>query len=215
MDIREKICQICLEPSHGTKKHHRHYGSICCLSCKSFFRRCHRHNIAQHLFCEHNGRCDVTLYNRTKCKKCRYERCLQAGLTESECEKYSQIKQCYGQKNLSLDGPSNNRIPNFDPIFQELAFLHYNFEVPEWTKQHTKCFLYAIQILSKKFREFALQDKDFKSLCAEDQDMLLMKNSKLINLLYIAKYLAGVTGEDQLQALSGDDMPMALQGILI
>ena len=221
MDIRAKICQICLVPAHGTEKYHQHYGGICCLSCKSFFRRSHRLDIAPHLFCENNGRCDVTLHNRTKCKKCRYARCLQAGLqekrvlTESECVKYSQKKQCSGQNNLPIDGPPNNGNPNFESIFQELAFLHYNFEAPEWTKQHNKCFLYAIQILSKKFRDFAFKDKDFKSLCAEDQNLLLMRNSKLINLVYIAKYLAEKTGDDQLQALLGDDMPLALQGILI
>ena len=222
MDVKTKICQICLVPAHGNEKYHQHYGALCCLSCKSFFRRCYRQEIAQHLFCDNGGKCDVTLHNRTKCKKCRYDRCLWAGLqenrvlSESECVKYSQKSQSSGHQDLpqalliSNDTPQLKN-PKFDPNYlQGLVFCHYNFEVPDWNKYHTKYLLFALQFLNHKFRDFAFQDDDFKSLCDSDQNFLLMRNSKLVKAFYIARYFAGETGEDQLQNLLGDDM--LLQG---
>ena len=63
MDVT-RTCQICYIPARASEKYYSHYGAVCCLSCKAFFRRCHREQLVEYLVCEFGGRCDVTLINR-------------------------------------------------------------------------------------------------------------------------------------------------------
>jgi hypothetical protein len=37
---------------------------------------------APQLICKKNGECQITVGNRKKCKKCRYERCKASGMTQ-------------------------------------------------------------------------------------------------------------------------------------
>ncbi|TRY78447.1 hypothetical protein TCAL_14390 [Tigriopus californicus] len=74
---RSKICAICLTNSDSF---HLNYGAPTCLSCRAFFRRIVQNGRVSKLTCKRNNECDVTQSNRTKCRKCRLEACLKAGM---------------------------------------------------------------------------------------------------------------------------------------
>ena len=91
-----RICQICLVLASETSKYYQHYGAICCLGCKAFFRRVFRDEIQTDFVCKRNGTCDLRLM---RCKHCRLRRCLQVGLhpgkilNEEERKKYTHPKK--------------------------------------------------------------------------------------------------------------------------
>ncbi len=78
---RHKQCDVCGDESD---RRHLNYGANACFSCRAFFRRVHQHAANPVLVCKWNGTCDVTVKNRRRCQKCRYDRCLSAGM-RPEC----------------------------------------------------------------------------------------------------------------------------------
>uniref|UniRef100_A0AC34GPE0 Uncharacterized protein n=1 Tax=Panagrolaimus sp. ES5 TaxID=591445 RepID=A0AC34GPE0_9BILA len=77
MDTKNlKECEICGDD----KDVNRHYGVVSCYGCKAFFRRSifekKRYN------CKDGGRCSIRKSNRNKCRHCRFEKCLEAGMSE-------------------------------------------------------------------------------------------------------------------------------------
>ena len=72
-----KVCQICYKPSGENSKYYKHYGGVCCLGCKAFFRRVFREEIQTDFKCKKNETCDLRI---VRCKRCRILRCLRAGL---------------------------------------------------------------------------------------------------------------------------------------
>ena len=90
MDVH-KICQICFVPAKSNEKYHSHYGKVCCLSCKAFFRRTIRDEQASYLICKNEQNCDLRQMKRIKCKKCRFNQCLKIGLEPN--------KVCFLSKN--------------------------------------------------------------------------------------------------------------------
>lgn len=82
MDPR-KECKICGERAKPNKAFYAHYGVICCIGCKAFFRRIHQEKKdVEKLVCkgQHENQCDIRATKRGKCKKCRYISCLNHGL---------------------------------------------------------------------------------------------------------------------------------------
>ena len=79
-EIYLKICYVCQEPAKPGTEHLRNYGGIVCYSCRAFWRRSHQKTKNPNFFCKRGGRCPVTVSTRRRCKKCRYERCLKAGM---------------------------------------------------------------------------------------------------------------------------------------
>ena len=84
-----QTCQICFQNAPPNKPFHYHYGGICCVKCRSFFRRLVQINGAEADFrniymCisqDPNSRCDMRLFGKThRCLSCRMERCLVVGL---------------------------------------------------------------------------------------------------------------------------------------
>ena len=90
MEINPEItCQICFEKAPPNKPFHRHYGAICCVKCRSFFRRIVQingveadlRNVYQCISRQPNLRCDMQLFGTThRCLHCRMEKCLEVGL---------------------------------------------------------------------------------------------------------------------------------------
>ena len=71
-----EMCSVCSSPAPP----HMHYGAIVCFSCRAFFRRA----IHRKFECVYKGTkdCMWALDPRTRawCKKCRFDRCLEAGM---------------------------------------------------------------------------------------------------------------------------------------
>ena len=76
-----RLCSVC---GDVTERRHLNYGGEACFSCRAFFRRIHQKSSPPSLECKQGGGCVVTPGNRRRCQKCRYERCLMAGM-RPEC----------------------------------------------------------------------------------------------------------------------------------
>jgi hypothetical protein len=72
------VCPICGEVSE--QPHQIHYGGVACFSCRAFFRRAHQKTRDPKFVCKKGGNCEVTVKNRRKCQKCRYDLCVNAGM---------------------------------------------------------------------------------------------------------------------------------------
>ncbi|XP_022112223.1 peroxisome proliferator-activated receptor gamma-like [Acanthaster planci] len=70
-------CQIC-----GDKASGMHYGVYSCEGCKGFFRRTQRMKL-EYKPCPlwETKPCDITIKSRNKCQYCRFQKCLQLGMS--------------------------------------------------------------------------------------------------------------------------------------
>jgi len=66
-------CKICGDMSSGF-----HYGVHACEGCKGFFRRTVRLNLTYEI-CDQS--CKVNIKNRNKCQYCRFQKCIQLGMS--------------------------------------------------------------------------------------------------------------------------------------
>ncbi|KAM3722229.1 Knirps-related protein [Dirofilaria immitis] len=84
------LCQVCNELARGY-----HFGAFTCEGCKSFFGRTCKPskgtaidgnndnrmlNTKMKLFCKNGGKCNVQGRNRTSCKLCRFNKCIEVGM---------------------------------------------------------------------------------------------------------------------------------------
>ena len=76
-DGRANFCAICKVDTHNFNLN---YGAPTCLSCRAFFRRIIQQKLKQELRCRSGSNCVITVENRKKCKRCRFEACLKAGM---------------------------------------------------------------------------------------------------------------------------------------
>lgn len=81
---RSKTCSVC---GLDTNSYNLNYGASTCLGCRAFFRRVVQRKIKSELKCRGDaegggglGSCSVTLETRKRCKKCRFDACLRAGM---------------------------------------------------------------------------------------------------------------------------------------
>eukprot|EP00095_Tigriopus_kingsejongensis_P005546 snap_masked-scaffold131_size323982-processed-gene-1.3 protein:Tk05546 transcript:snap_masked-scaffold131_size323982-processed-gene-1.3-mRNA-1 annotation:"ecdysteroid receptor -b" len=75
--VRARVCFVC---GVNTKSYHLNYGVSTCLGCRAFFRRSVQADKGANYRCKNVGICDVTGGSRKKCRKCRYKKCLSAGM---------------------------------------------------------------------------------------------------------------------------------------
>ncbi|VDD77905.1 unnamed protein product [Mesocestoides corti] len=72
-------CVVCGDNATGF-----HYRAMTCEGCKGFFRRSVQKKLKY--TCKFNGQCFVgNKQNRNSCQKCRFDRCLKAGMA-TECK---------------------------------------------------------------------------------------------------------------------------------
>jgi hypothetical protein len=73
-------CFVCQDISKPGQEHLRNYGGIVCYSCRAFWRRSHQNSRNPKFICKKVNQCVLTVATRRSCQKCRYERCLVAGM---------------------------------------------------------------------------------------------------------------------------------------
>lgn len=74
------ICFVCRDVAKSGQEHLRNYGGIVCYSCRAFWRRSHQATRRPTFVCKKNGRCTITVTTRRRCQKCRYDKCVAAGM---------------------------------------------------------------------------------------------------------------------------------------
>jgi hypothetical protein len=83
-DPRDKyyltVCFVCHDMAKPGQEHLRNYGGIVCYSCRAFWRRSHQNTRRPIFVCKKNEDCTITVATRRRCQKCRYERCIVAGM---------------------------------------------------------------------------------------------------------------------------------------
>lgn len=70
------FCRICGDKASGF-----HYGVHSCEGCKGFFRRTLKKNL-NYRPCSEQSKCKINTASRNKCQYCRYQRCLNAGMSK-------------------------------------------------------------------------------------------------------------------------------------
>ncbi|TRY67381.1 hypothetical protein TCAL_05376 [Tigriopus californicus] len=81
LGLRARVCFVC---GVNTKSYHLNYGVSTCLGCRAFFRRSVQQNKGKTYPCKNSSECNVDGESRKKCRKCRFQRCLNAGMNP-EC----------------------------------------------------------------------------------------------------------------------------------
>ncbi|CAF3494171.1 unnamed protein product [Rotaria sp. Silwood1] len=79
-------CKVC-----GIDNAQLHYGTLCCVSCKMFFRR-NAHFDLNDRKCVSHGKCDITIKSRKTCRYCRLKKCFTVGM-EKELLRASHNRQ--------------------------------------------------------------------------------------------------------------------------
>ena len=75
VDLRYVPCKVCGASSTGY-----HFGVLSCEGCKGFYRRSVKFSLVKSYSCDKKSQCMLDPL-ASKCKKCRYERCVQAGMS--------------------------------------------------------------------------------------------------------------------------------------
>ncbi|XP_076456231.1 peroxisome proliferator-activated receptor delta-like [Babylonia areolata] len=70
------LCRICGDRASGF-----HYGVHSCEGCKGFFRRTLKKQLV-YKPCQMGNQCKIDAGTRNKCQYCRYQRCLNAGMSQ-------------------------------------------------------------------------------------------------------------------------------------
>lgn len=71
-----KTCSVCKDVSGHF---YLNYGAATCFSCRAFFRRAHQKTKSPSFACKNDDKCVIKVDDR-KCRACRYNLCIQAGM---------------------------------------------------------------------------------------------------------------------------------------
>jgi hypothetical protein len=74
------VCFVCKDVAKPGQEHLRNYGGIVCYSCRAFWRRSHQASRCPKFICKRSNDCSITVATRRRCQRCRYQRCLIAGM---------------------------------------------------------------------------------------------------------------------------------------
>eukprot|EP00095_Tigriopus_kingsejongensis_P000665 maker-scaffold1109_size62184-snap-gene-0.11 protein:Tk00665 transcript:maker-scaffold1109_size62184-snap-gene-0.11-mRNA-1 annotation:"hormone receptor-like in 96" len=75
-----RVCPVCGQETKYNQL--KNYGAYSCFSCRAFFRRSHENCKTPDFVCRKSGNCDIHLSKRKKCRKCRYDRCVELGMRQ-------------------------------------------------------------------------------------------------------------------------------------
>jgi len=122
-------CTVCGAPAPD----HLHFGGHCCYSCRAFFRRTIERMEKTDIICRTGLRtCEVSEMSKG-CSACRYNKCLQVGMSVSLLQGKRKKKDCGSELEGSipkvqkvLDMPDLERIPRYEDQIHN----HYRDPLP-------------------------------------------------------------------------------------
>ncbi|XP_028174325.1 uncharacterized protein LOC114362938 [Ostrinia furnacalis] len=108
-------CLVCGDDVSGI-----HYGALTCESCKWFFKSTVQLDKQDNYNCKQSRlNCEITVYSRSWCKRCRYNKCLSMGMRPQLVTKKENIETIE-----NLAGPSIRPITNFWPEKKSREFTN-------------------------------------------------------------------------------------------
>lgn len=102
-----KMCMVC-ERETQTRNN---YGLSTCTRCRDFFKRCIKSDYE--IECSFDGKCEVEMRDKKKCRKCAYLKCLKLGMIPIIKPKYKKQKLDSYQIN-STETQSNENDEDLD-----------------------------------------------------------------------------------------------------
>ncbi|CAG2113271.1 unnamed protein product [Medioppia subpectinata] len=115
------LCLVCGDRAHGV-----HYYALTCQGCSGFFRQTIRKKLVYE--CIYGNNCEIDMYMRTKCRFCRFKKCLDVGM----------CWECVGNKRKGavkrID--PNVKQPSTDPqkaAIDLLVYIQDEFDSPSET----------------------------------------------------------------------------------
>ncbi|KAI6225866.1 Zinc finger domain containing protein [Aphelenchoides besseyi] len=100
MALSRELCVVCGDKSSGY-----HYSVQSCEGCKGFFRRSVQRNCTYQ--CNRGGQCLVDRSTRNRCQKCRFDKCINAGMNRDTVRNDRARK-----KKHSTDASADERVLN-------------------------------------------------------------------------------------------------------
>ena len=212
-------CHVCHIPPSDNKVHYKHYGGLCCFKCKAFFKYSRDRNLAEangrsKYKCINNkgGPCEVHYQAEKKCKKCRYAKCVQIGMDGdlirqgSERQKYTRQKLT-GFKRKPSDSHQivQDIAQAYDSSLEKTIrdndltrFLQAGHQPGvHWTKRHSDALIEVMNLHSKMVVDMVSNLDMFKTLCPEDQKVLIDNNAKLYKYYIMARYFTHHNSKSQ------------------
>ncbi|KAJ6656329.1 hypothetical protein lerEdw1_003832 [Lerista edwardsae] len=199
----EELCVVC-----GDKASGYHYNALTCEGCKGFFRRSITKNAVYK--CKNGGNCEMDMYMRRKCQKCRLQKCKEVGmlaeclLTEIQC-KSKRLRKGTSHPFDQTSG-EDSEAPDFKQVSSTTKFYREKVELtPE--QQHLLHYImdsYTKQRIPPEVSKKLLQEE----FSAEENFLILteMATSHVQILVEFTKRLPGfqtLDHEDQIALLKG------------
>nr|XP_028601661.1 bile acid receptor isoform X4 [Podarcis muralis] len=164
----EELCVVC-----GDKASGYHYNALTCEGCKGFFRRSITKNAIYK--CKNGGNCEMDMYMRRKCQKCRLQKCKEVGMLAECLLTEIQCKSKRLRKNISqpvdqttgedTEGPDLKQMSSTTKLYK----LQEEFSAEENFLILTEMATSHVQVLV----EFTKRLPGFQTLDHEDQIALL------------------------------------------
>ncbi|GFO27501.1 retinoic acid receptor rxr-alpha [Plakobranchus ocellatus] len=121
----QELCRVCGDLSNGI-----HFGVFTCEGCKKFFRR----GLKEHTtyVCKEHGMCRLTPRNRNSCRRCRYRKCIDVGMSRKAI-KMGRPRKLFA--NWELAGLSAALRDDYTPIQETGQFVDWKIESQSLTNQ--------------------------------------------------------------------------------
>ncbi len=228
-------CPICGNfggPNHVDKLH-SHYGAVCCLGCKAFFRRSIRENRTYDCKSKTDD-CNIDPKGRVKCKKCRFAKvwtkkniehksllclfqCLNVGMdpglvliSKEERKRFTNHRTEKEAASL-CDIITQNCTLSWAEVEIDANVIHQVtslFLDPSSNPNTKQTFTNLLMAYVRHFSNFAAKTPQFTELLQDHQTILLNRNAPLFCHYIMASCLVADTGLEQFTWLLGPYTPL-------
>ncbi|KAI6178537.1 Nuclear receptor domain-containing protein [Aphelenchoides besseyi] len=170
MAFSRELCVVCGDKSSGF-----HYSVQSCEGCKGFFRRSVQRNCTYK--CSRDGQCLVDRSNRNRCQKCRFDKCINAGMNRDTVRNDRARK-----KKRSIDAFADERVLNHKRLNEIDSSIRTAYQ-NAWPMNRRPQNLEAlIQIVI----QFADQIPAFSSLTNDERLVVARKRATALTLVRAA-----------------------------